>query len=362
VQQDFGYRTIQITGRESYIVSLPKEWVLSTGLKKGSQVIFRSLEDSSLLLVPREALEKGGEMKKSKQKESVFQITHKDNPQSISRRIISLYAISADQIHIKFKEGEITSEQKISIKNTVRMLLGSEVTADLPNGIDIQILIDHPAFPIDQAIRRMLAIAKSMDDEIVLAFRNFDEKLAHDIIASDDEIDRLNLYVIRQLKSGIERNLFKEMGFSSPKEFLGYRIVTKNIENIGDNAVGTAMSILSLRKLIDDQTLNINQQIDEEVYSSVLKVHAFVHNLIEESLKALFKKDYYHADEIISEFATTGIQLEKDAMISLLSKKIDPNVAFILRLILSNSRNMLEYARDIAEVTLNRTVEDINKP
>lgn len=248
------------------------------------------------------------------------------------------------------------------IKNTVRMLLGSEVTTELPNGIDIQILINHLVFPIDQAIRRMLVIAQSMDEDTVLAFRNFDENLAQNIITSDDEIDRLNLYVIRQLKYGIERNLFKQMGFSSPKEFLGYRIVTKNIENIGDNAVSTAISILNLKKLIDDQTLSINQQIDEEVYSSVLKVHSFVHDLIEESLKALFKKDYNLADEIISQFVTTGVQLEKDAMISLLSKKIDPNIAFILRLILSNSRKMMEYARDIAEVTLNRTVEDISKP
>jgi len=180
-------------------------------------------------------------------------------------------------------------------------------------------------------------------------------------INSDEDVDRLCIYVIRQLKYGIEHNLFKEMKFASPKEFLGYRIVAKNIENIGDNAVSTAKNFLNLQKLIVNQTLTLNQPIDEEVYSSILKFHSFVNTLLKDSLKAMFKRAYYLADEIISRFMSTGLQLEKDAVNNLLSKRIDPNVASFLRLILNNSRTIMEYARDIAEVTLNRTVEEISK-
>lgn len=53
-----------------------------------------------------------------------------------------------------------------------------------------------------------------------------------------------------------------------------------------------------------------------------------------------------------------ALQLEKDAVNLLLNKKIDPNVASLLRLVLDNSRKMMEYSRDIAEVTLNRTIEE----
>jgi phosphate uptake regulator len=359
-EQDLGFRKIQLTGRESYIISLPKEWMTTIGLKKGDQLAFKIQEDSSLLLVPRKIIE--DQTKESSLKEYTIHITSKDDPQSISRRIMSLYAIGADQIRIRFREGEIQPEQKMSIKNTLKVLLGSEITAELSNGIYIQILINNPIFPVDQAIRRMLVIAQSMDKEAVSAMKNFNESLMQNVIASDDELDRLNLYVIRQLKYGIERNLIKEMKFSSTKEFLGYRIVTKNIENVGDNAVSIAKNLLNLKNLIEDKALTINQPIDEEVYSNVLKFNSYAHTLLEDSVEFLFKRDYYLADEVISRFMSTGLPLEKDASNNLLRKRIDPNLAFILWVILDNSRKMMEYARDIAEVTLNRTVEEISKP
>jgi phosphate uptake regulator len=360
VEQDLGYRKIQRTGRESYIISLPKEWVLTIGLNKGDQLAFKK-QDSSLLLVPRKVLEGRDKTKESSLKEFTVHITSRDDPQSISRRIMSLYEVSADLINIRFKEGEITPKQKASIKNTSKMLLGSEVIAESPNEISIQVLIEHPKFPIEKAIRRMFAVARSMDQDAVSVLENLDERRIQGVIDSDDDLDRLNLYVVRQLKYGIEHNLFKEMGFRSPKEFLGYRIVAKNLENVGDNAVGTAKNILSLKRLIDEQILTLTKPIDEEAYSSVIEFNSIGHRLLEDSLKALFKRDYHLADEIISKFTSTCFNLEKDAVNLILNKKLDPNVTLILRLILDNARKMMEYSRDIAEVTLNRTVEETNE-
>jgi hypothetical protein len=199
-----------------------------------------------------------------------------------------------------------------------------------------------------------------MDKDAVSALKNFDEGSIQGVISSDDELDRLSLYVTRQLKYGVEGNMFKEMGFKSPKEFLGYRIVVKNIENVGDNAVGTARNLFILKKLMNDDILALIKPIDEEVYSSTLRFHSFTHDLLEDSLKALFGRNYRLADGTISRFMSTGLQLENDAVNLLMSKKLEPHIAAIIRLILSNSRKMMEYARDISEVTLNRTVEAIS--
>lgn len=268
--------------------------------------------------------------------------------------------VSAHVIRIRFRAGELTPQQKNAITNTVRMLLGSEIISEVPNEITIQVLIDHPEFPIEKAIRRMLAIATIMDRDAISTLTNFDETLLNDVIASDSDLDRLNLYVVRQLKYGIERNMYKEMGFSSPKEFLGYRIVTKNLENVGDNAVGTAKNILALKQMIDQELLYLRDPLDEEVYTNVLEFTSFCRRLLEDSLKALFKRDYQIADEIISRFMSTGLDLEKEAVNLMLSKTMDPNVTSVLRLVLDNARKMMEYGRDVAEVTLNRTVEEIS--
>ena len=359
MKKDVGDRRIQRSGRGSYIVSLPKDWVVDLDLQKGSQLAFKIQEDSSLLLVPRNVLEQRTEPKLPLNEFTVH-IAQKDDPQSIERRLKALYVVSAHVIRIRFRAGELTPPQRTVITNTVRMLLGSEIISETTNEINIQVLIDHPEFPIENAIRRMLAIATIMDRNAVSAVMNFDEALLNDVIASDNDLDRLNLYVVRQLKYGIERNMYQEMGFSSPKEFLGYRIVTKNLENTGDNAVGAAKNILALKQMIDSELLYLRDPLDDEVFNAVLDYTAFCRSLLEDSLKALFKRDYPIADAIISRFMSTGLDREKDAVNLMLSKTMDPNLTAVLRLVLDNARKMMEYSRDIAEVTLNRTVEAIS--
>jgi hypothetical protein len=80
--------------------------------------------------------------------------------------------------------------------------------------------------------------------------------------------------------------------------------------------------------------------------------------LLDTSLKALFKRDYDLADETMSRYASTGLSLEKESVDLMLRHKMAPNIAFLIRLVLSSSRKMMEYSRDIAEITLNRTVEE----
>jgi hypothetical protein len=41
------------------------------------------------------------------------------------------------------------------------------------------------------------------------------------------------------------------------------------------------------------------------------------------------------------------------------SKKLDPNIASVLRLIFESSRRIMDYSRNMAELTLNRTVEEL---
>ena len=59
-EKDLGYRRVQCTGRGSFIISLPKEWVQDIGLKRGSEIAFNLEPDSSLNLVPRKIKEKSG--------------------------------------------------------------------------------------------------------------------------------------------------------------------------------------------------------------------------------------------------------------------------------------------------------------
>jgi len=357
--KDLGYRRIQCTGRGSHVISLPKKWVQEIGLKKGSQLAFILQEDSSLLLVPRKVMERRAATEKAPAKEYYLSVGVGEDPMSVCRRIISLYVVSADVIHIHFKGDGVASRHRRMIKRLVKnTLLGSEIIDESPNSMTIQILINHPEFSIEKAIRRMAVLALSANKDSIMALKSLEDETINNILETCNDVNRLNLYVLRQLKYGLERNLFKELGFRTPKEFLGYRVVANDIKGIADNAANIAKNIITLKKMISEHVLFLKDRIDEEVYSQILNFNSLAHQIFDDSIKALFKRDYNSADRIISEIDSSA-PLENDLIKLMLSKRLDPNVSSILRLILDNSRRIMEYSRNIAEVTLNRTVEEI---
>jgi phosphate uptake regulator len=357
-EKDLGYRRVQCTGRGSYIISLPKEWIRDIGLKRGSEIAFNVQSDSSLMLVPRK-LEQGEETGKARLKEYHITADAKGDSQSTYRMTKALYAIGADIIRIHFKGSDDIVKQKTEIKNHAKdTFLGSEVIEETPDEITFQILIRHSEFPIEKAVRRMAIVALSANQDAISAMKNRNSAIFQSVINASNDVDRLALYVVRQLKFGIERNLYRELGFKTPKEFLLYRIAVNDIKNIGENAINIVNSLATFQKLVDDQMLFIKDPIDEEIYSQLLSFNSLAHQLFEEATKAMFKRGYRDAEKIISKRESYA-SLENELIRLMSSKKLDPNIAAILRLILDSSRRIMDYSKNMAELTLNRTVEDL---
>ncbi len=355
-EKDLGYRRVQSTGRGSYIISLPKEWVQDVGLKRGNEIAFGVQPDASLVLVPRKLREMGRE--ESKQKEYCVNADPKEEPQSTLRMIKALYAIGADIIHIRFKSVEEAEKYKTETKTFVRdTFLGSEIIDETDDEVTVQILIKHSEFPIERAVRRMAIVALSANKDAISSLKNGSTALFDSVINAHNDVNRLGLYIIRQLKYGIERNLFRELGFRTPKEFLLYRIAVNDVENIGENALNIINNLGTFQKMIDDGTLFVKEPFDDEIYGQLVHFNDQAHQLFEDSIKAMFKREYKDAEKIISRRESLA-PLESELIVLMSSKKQDPNVASVLRLIFDSSRRILDYGRNMAELTLNRTVEE----
>jgi len=311
-------------------------------------------------LVPRKLKEKYEEDEYAKLKEYYINVdVSEEDLQSTLRMIKALYVISADIIRIHFKGAEDVAKCKTIIKNFAKdTLLGAEIIDETPDEITLQTLIKHSEFPIEKAVRRMAIVALSANRDAISALKNRKQELFQSVINARNDANRLGLYVVRQLKFGIERNLFRELGFRTPKEFLLYRITVNDIKNISENAINIINNLATFQKQIDDQLLFIKEPIDEEVYSQMLNFNSLAHQLFEESTKAMFKRAYNDAEKIIVKRGSF-VTLENELIRLMSSKKLDPNVAAILRLMLDSSRRILDYGQDIAELTLNRTVEEI---
>jgi len=335
-------RKIQLTGKSTYIISLPKKWVTNMSLKAGGQLVVSKQSDSSLLLTPKELI------KPTKLGEASINVSQKEDSGTIMRKIVALYLVGYNFIRIKTKDERITSLQRNSIKDLTRKkLVGTEIISDSPNEMRLQILLSYPELSVESALRRMCLIAASMHEDAMHALKDLKKELAQDVIALDDEVDRFSLYIIRQLKAAVQNEkILKDIGLSNPRDCLGYRVIGKSVERIADHAVKIAEYVLLLDKKFSDS-----------VFQEVSETAAFATSVFDDSIKSLFKKDYLLADSIVMK-AKTIASIENKAM-GAIAKKVDATEMPIMRMIMESIRRTAEYASDIAEIVLNLNVDQV---
>ena len=122
--------------------------------------------------------------------------------------------------------------------------------------------------------------------------------------------------------------------------------------------MNTITNLDTLKKLIDEETLFVKEPVDEEIYNQLVNFSTQAHQLYDDSIKALFKRDYKDAEKLISKRESL-VPLENELILLMSSKKLDPHIISVLRLIFDNERRIMDYSRNMAELTLNRTVEEL---
>jgi phosphate uptake regulator len=125
---------------------------------------------------------------------------------------------------------------------------------------------------------------------------------------------------------------------------LGYRVIAKSVERIGDHAVKIAENVLSL-----------DEKVSDSVFQKVSEMSVFARSVFDDSIKSLFKKDYVLADSTVTK-AKAIVQIETEAM-RVIAKKVEANKISSLRMIMESIRRTAEYATDIAEIVLNLNIE-----
>jgi len=334
-------RKIQFTGKSSYIVSLPKQWIMELGLKQGDQIRMVRKGSSTLELYPPKF-----ESRIQKKEDAVIEIEGEEEASSIVRKLISLYFLGYKTINVKPKNGRLSAHQRNTVKEAVkRMLMGSEIISDSSGGITVQVLVNLLELSVDGAFKRMIHLAKSMSNDAILAVKENNLELAQEVINTDDEVDRFGFYIIRQLKIAIQNeHMLKEMGFRNARNCLGYRLIVKNIERTGDHASFIAKDLLEFRK-----------PVKKEILAKLQDMNKFCLSVLDDSCLALFKEDYSQAEKTIKKIDEI-VKFEKKVRDASKQLKDDEEI-YRVRRMTENIRRISEYASDIAEIVLNMNIE-----
>ena len=335
-------RRLQLTGDSTYIISLPKKWITKNQLHKGLALLVREEEDGSLSILPSDL------PKQEKQNEALIKHSSNEMSGAIIRKVVAAYLVGFNLIRVRAQiQQELPSGVRNDLKNFARQfLVGTEIVTDTAIELSLQVLLNYQELSVESVLRRMAIITSSMHKDALAALMNNNRQLAEAVIETDSEVDRFNLYIIRQLKLAIANpRLIKAVGLNSARDCLGYRLITKSVERAADHAVKIAESSLMLKHTIESKHF---QKIEEMSRLSV--------SMFEESIESLFRKDFNMAESVIEKTEQIN-ELEKEVILSL--RKTRGEETSITRLLTESVKRTAEYASDIAEIVLNLNVESV---
>lgn len=143
-------RKVQLTGKSTYTVSLPKKWVREYNIRKGNTIGLVEKEDGALLILP-EATEVEVPSEKSIE-------IKKGYPASlIPRLIIASYLSGYELIRLKLEHGGF--EQ---VKEATKVLAGIEILREKEGEVVLKCLIDEKDITVNEAMDRMCSLTLQM--------------------------------------------------------------------------------------------------------------------------------------------------------------------------------------------------------
>ena len=272
---------------------------------------------------------------------------------SLKRKVVSMYLAGYNIMHLKSKTGRINPSQRDAVREVVRRnLVGTEIIADASDLITIQVLLSLPELSVNTAVRRMFLISTAMHTDAMASLAEQNHELATTIIKSDDEVDRFSLYILRNLVIATQNErMLQEIGLRCTSDYLSYRVVVRSIERVADHAAGIA-----------NKCLKIAEKIPKEVFQKIDNMSRLALVLLNDSVEAFLRRDYYLADNIVDK-AEDVRSLENKIIISLDKEKTssahNESINVNIKLILEDIRRVAEHASDIAEAALNETVSEV---
>jgi len=260
--------------------------------------------------------------------------------------LIALYLIGFNTIVLKSKDQGLSPSIRDTVRELVRRkLVGTEIVSESSTEIMLQVLLSYPELPAESALRRMVTIADQMHRDSVTALTEGARDLAAQVLKSDDEVDRFGFYIVRLLKQAVEDpRLLNEIGLSSPRDCLGYRLIAKSVERIADHSA-----------MIAEHGTELREALTPRLAARIKELSEFCSALFQDASRALFRNDYSMADKVLAR-QDGAKMLETEIEKQIYRQNLSPEDISGLRLILESLKRIGEYANDVAEIVLNLTV------
>jgi phosphate uptake regulator len=262
--------------------------------------------------------------------------------QDIVRRLVGAYLAGADEIGVRGR-GRLDPEVRRVVRETARDLVGVEILEESSDYITLQDLVGISEMDLRKTVTRMHRIARIMLDDALEAVRNNDNALAQDVRSRDDEVDRLEWMVSKQMHALLDQPRLAARLQTRPAEALNMFLVARTLERMSDHASKICLNLLELEHTAPPNVLN-----------AIMEQAAKVQHVWDEAFGALKAVDFERGSAAVDEGKAAA---PWRAGFTHELRHLDPVIVGPLSLIADSVDRVRAYAIDIAEIALNHTFQ-----
>ncbi|KAF5088051.1 phosphate uptake regulator PhoU [Methanospirillum purgamenti] len=325
-------RRVQMTGGSSYVITLPKDWIESTHIKKNDPLGIMVQPDGTLLITKNTT---GDQIQRIKN----LEIESGTDPDFFLRILIGVYIAGYNAIHITTKD-RMTGNIRMKLREFSNMVIGPEFIEETDSSVLIKDLLNPLEMPIQNSLKRMFVIVKGMYTDAIDAFIAHDSDLISDVIERDNDVDRLFWLIARQTNMIMHNvHLSKKMNVNA-SEMLPHFQVARIIERVGDHSVRIAKNAHKVH----------GEEIPQEIFEQIRAASMGALKTFEKSVESFFTHDLKKANktiEYMKDLEDTFSKINTDLL------ALPAHLAVPVRNITDSIRRSGEYSADISENVIN---------
>ena len=335
-QSSVDLRRIQITGGSSFMITLPKDWADSVGLKKNDTVGLQPQPDGSMVIYP------GGEQAAIAGSTKVIDADGIADRDYLYRQLVGAYIAGHDVIELH-SEGELSSMAASTASSFTQTAIGLEILEESDNRIVIKDLMDQGEIKPAKSVERMKVLVRNMLNDVLEALEQRDPKLLDGMSDRDREVDRIDWLISRQVNiHQKDITISRRMGMDLC-EITRCGSVSRSIERIGDHAVLLASN---LKPLVEGKSTAVDERI--------LSTGKDVVTLFTDSVGTWSNRNMVAANKCIER---GEMLVQKSKEIVNLDDIVDEKTAMAAELISGSVKRVAEYSMDIAEIAINSAMD-----
>jgi len=323
-------RKIQVTGKSTYVVSLPKKWVTKVNIKNGDSVVLFPLPDNTLLINPNLA-------EKERPQTKMVIMLNTDDVDEMLRRFVGAYLAGYSIIEFR-SQTDLPMTVRQRIRRISQFVIGPQIIEESSTSISFKDMLDASDFSMSKAVKRMQLITLDMLKESMRMLKDGKGR-GEDMHFRDDEVDKLYWMITKQFYRVLRDALFADKMHMTSQEAMSYLLIARSVERMADHA---------LKINNNAQDLNGGVAIAKELEDMVQRIGA----LSDDVLNAFFRGRHDQSFDLVARAQGIISELEKMKQ-GLLSDGTAAKVVVPLAYIIDSLERIASYAEDIAEISIN---------